>query len=82
MANVIVEESNLTSIANAIRSKNGKTVNYLPSEMAGAIQSLVSYPEPTGTQEITQNGIVDVKDKAYAEVNVSISIQDATGESF
>ena len=71
MANVIVEESSLNGIASAIRRKNGKSVNYLPSEMAGAIDQLVSYPEPTGTVEITENGSVDVKDKEFAEVDVS-----------
>lgn len=66
----IYPEEHIQAIANAIRRKNGKSVNYLTSEMAGAIDQLVSYPEPTGTQTITENGIVDVKDKEYADVNV------------
>ena len=69
----IYPEEHIQAIANAIRRKNGKSVNYLTSEMAGAIDQLVSYPEPTGTQTITENGIVDVKDKAYADVNVQAS---------
>lgn len=67
----IYPEEHIQAIANAIRRKNGRTVNYLTSEMAGAIDQLESYPEPTGTQTITENGIVDVKDKAYADVNVA-----------
>ena len=69
----IYPEEHIQAIANAIRRKNGRTVNYLTSEMAGAIDQLMSYPEPTGTQTITENGIVDVKDKAYADVNVQAS---------
>lgn len=37
MANVIVNDTNLTDIANAIRDKNGETTTYKPSEMATAI---------------------------------------------
>ena len=40
MANVIVNDTNLTNIANAIREKNGETTTYKPSEMAAAIQAI------------------------------------------
>ena len=40
MAMVIVEDSILLSIANAIRSKNGSEEKYKPSEMAQAIAAL------------------------------------------
>lgn len=43
MANVIINDTNLTNIANAIREKNGTTNTYKPSEMASAITNL-----PTG----------------------------------
>lgn len=43
MANVIINDTNLTNIANAIREKNGTTTTYKPSEMADAITNL-----PTG----------------------------------
>lgn len=42
MANVIVNDTNLTNIANAIRSKNGTQTTYLPSEMATAIANIPS----------------------------------------
>lgn len=42
MANVLVEESSLVSIANAIREKNGSTNTYKPSEMAQAITDIQS----------------------------------------
>ena len=37
MAKVLVNEENLTNIANAIRENNGETTTYKPSEMAEAI---------------------------------------------
>lgn len=40
MSKVLVNESSLTGIANAIRSKNGTTDTYKPSEMAGAIEAI------------------------------------------
>lgn len=47
MANVLVEESNLSNIAQAIRGQNGGDATYKPSEMAAAISNL---PVTTGTQ--------------------------------
>ena len=40
MAKVLVNENNLTNIANAIRGKNGTTTTYKPSEMAAAISAI------------------------------------------
>ena len=40
MANVIINDSNLTAIGNAIRSKNGETTLYKPREMAAAIEAI------------------------------------------
>ena len=40
MANVIINDTNLTNIANAIRGKNGTTATYKPSEMAAAITAI------------------------------------------
>ena len=40
MSKVLVNESSLTGIANAIRSKNGTETTYKPSEMAGAIEAI------------------------------------------
>ena len=71
MAKVLVTESYLAAISNAIRSKTGSSNTYTPAEMASAINSIVIYPEPTGTKSITSNGTgIDVKDYALANVNV------------
>ena len=40
MANVIINDTNLTNIANAIREKNGGEILYKPSEMADAILAI------------------------------------------
>lgn len=42
MANVIVNDTNLTNIASAIREKNGETTTYKPSEMAAAILAITT----------------------------------------
>ena len=56
MSKVLVTESYLTDIGNAIRNKNGSTSQYKPSEMAGAINDI-----PTqGSQDNTViNSILD-----------------------
>lgn len=43
MALAVIQEQNLTDIADAIRSKNGTSDTYMPSQMASAIQNI-----PTG----------------------------------
>lgn len=57
MSKVLVTESYLTDIGNAIRSKNGSTSQYKPSEMAGAINDITT---GTTTQDNTViNSILD-----------------------
>lgn len=70
MAKVTLTESSLENIADAIRAKLGVQTEYKPGEMAAAIASIPGYPEPSGTIPITQNGTVNVKDYASAEVSV------------
>ena len=40
MANVVIDDTNLTNIAAAIREKNGSTDTYKPNEMAAAIRAI------------------------------------------
>lgn len=65
-----INEDVLYDIGNAIRTKLGTSTTYKPSQMPSAIDSISSYPEPTGSISITENGSHNVKDKATAVVNV------------
>ena len=40
MANVVINDSHLTAIGNAIRTKNGSQILYKPREMAAAIEAI------------------------------------------
>lgn len=89
MANVIINEENLTNIANAIRNKNGLTTTYKPSEMAEAINNITgsgssenltdvlnTQNELISTQEVTIDEIIEVlKNKAMGEVAPSGEIK-------
>jgi len=71
MANVLVQESSLQDIADAIRTKNGTQNTYKPAQMAGAIEAIPSGGiTPTGTINITENGTVNVTQ--YASANVAV----------
>lgn len=72
MSNVLVSEDSLTSIADAIRRKNGVQNRYTPSEMSAAIDAIpVSGIVPTGTISITENGTnIDVASYSTANVDV------------
>lgn len=75
MGNVLVENSYLKAIANAIRNKLGVTTKYKPSEMAGAINSIVGQAT-LGTKTITANGTYDAEDDSldgYSEVTVEVT---------
>ena len=79
MSRVLVTEQHLSDIAYAIRSKLEGSDTYRPGEMAAAIREIeTGYPEPTGSVSITQNGTVNVKDYASAEVNVQPNLQGKT----
>ena len=65
-----INDASLSNIAYAIRQKLNSEDGYRPSEMADAIMSIETYPEPTGTISITQNGTANVKDYASANINV------------
>ena len=49
MAKAFIDDANLTNIGNAIRSQNGTTTTYLPSEMADAINTLPVLDTSDGT---------------------------------
>ena len=74
MANVLVENSYLKAIANAIRNKLGVATKYKPSDMAEAINSIVGQAT-LGTKTITANGTYDAEDDSldgYSDVTVNV----------
>ena len=72
MAKVLITDTHMTDIADAIREKLGVATTYTPDQMAVAIESIPSGGiTPTGTINITENGTVDVTQ--YATANVAVS---------
>lgn len=77
MANVLVQESSLEAIADAIRAKNGTQNTYKPGQMAEAIEAISGGGiTPTGTKQIsiTANGTTteDVTSYASAEITANV----------
>ena len=74
MSKVLVTESYLTDIGNAIRSKNGGTTKYKPSEMAAAIKNIKaqdntavnSIIDRTISGDYTNNDVTSVGKYAFA----------------
>lgn len=82
MANVLVAESSLQDIADAIRTKTGTQNTYKPSQMADAIDSISGGGiTPTGTKEITitENGSVTEDVTSYASVEVTVDVETGGG---
>ena len=72
MANYKVTDTELTSVANAIRTKGGTQAQLeFPTGFVTAIENIPTGVTPTGDISITENGTVDVTNYARAIVNVS-----------
>lgn len=67
MANVLVEETSLTNIANAIRSKNGTTTTYKPGEMASAINNIQTN-ENLSTELTEQDTLINNQEIAIDDI--------------
>ena len=76
MSKVLVTESYLGSIADAIRLKNGASTTYRPGDMAAAIENITTVI--VESLSVTQNGIYTAPTgKAYSPVTVAIPSYDA-----
>lgn len=74
MSKVLVTQSHLEDIADAIRAKNGGSDTYTPGQMAGAIEALPDAPVLV-TKTITANGEYDPGDDnadGYSGVTVNV----------
>ena len=84
MSKVLVNESSLTGIANAIRGKNGETTTYKPSEMAAAITAISGGAEPViEALSVTANGTYTATDgvDGYSPITVNVPQDGSPPES-
>ena len=84
MSKVLVNESSLTGIADAIRGKNGSTDTYKPSEMAAAITAISGGAEPViEALSVTANGTYTAPDgvDGYSPVTVNVPQEGGPPES-
>lgn len=75
MAKVLVSETNLTNIANAIRTKNGLSNTYKPPQMAAAILAI-----PTGGTSPIWN--INITQSANQTISVTTSISKSGSSSY
>ena len=82
MANVLVRESSLQGIADAIRAKNGTQNTYKPDEMPDAIEAISGGGiTPTGTKQIsiTENGTTTQDVTNYASAEITVNVESSGG---
>ena len=84
---VLCEKSDLVAVANAIRSKNGKTESYKVNELSGAVSGLQSSPNLQSKElTITSNGTTTITaDSGYdglENVKVGVDVAGSSGGGF
>ena len=84
---VLCEKSDLVAVANAIRSKNGKTESYKVNELSGAVSNLQSSPNLQSKElTITSNGTTTITaDNGYdglENVKVGVDVAGSSGGGF
>lgn len=74
MANVLVQDTSLIAIADAIRAKNGSSTLYKPGEMAAAIAAI---PTGGGSSELVMKKATITPTSTAKVINLSPWITDA-----
>ena len=75
MTDYIATDTDLTAVANAIRTKGGTSASLeWPSGFSSAIAAIPTGITPTGTVSITSNGTHDVTSYATADVAVPLTL--------
>ena len=83
LLNYIVDGADLTSVANAIRTKGGTSAELVfPTGFISAVQAIQTGIVPTGTKQvtITQNGTVTEDVTNYANAQITTAIPEYNGE--
>jgi hypothetical protein len=71
MATVTINDTHLTDIGNSIRSKNGSTTKYKPSEMATAI-SAITTKEDLDTELTQQNTLLSTQTVTVNDIKTAL----------
>ena len=77
--------TDLTSVANAIRTKGGTSAQMaFPAGFVSAVQAIPTGTTPTGTKQIsiTANGTVTEDVAAYANAEINVNVQGGGGSGF
>ena len=75
-------DSDLTSVANAIRTKGGTSAQLaFPAGFVSAVQNIPTGTTPSGTKQIsiTQNGTTTEDVAAYANAEITVNVQGGGG---
>ena len=77
-------DSDLTSIANAIRAKGGTSAQMaFPAGFVSAVQAIPAGTTPTGTKQIsiTQNGTTTEDVTNYASAQITVAVPQPSGST-
>lgn len=71
MAKVLVTESNLTAIANAIRGRNGSSDTYKPGQMAAAVTAIPNSYAAGDEGKVVSNGALVAQTARASEIDAN-----------
>lgn len=82
MGNVVVNDTSLQDVANAIREKNGLETKYKPAEMGQAIRDIPSGGKEPVIEElsITENGVYNAPEGVDGYNPISVNVTSGGGD--